>query len=580
MSAPEDAQLADYMGVLRRRGWLIIVVAVIGLLGGVGYYKLAHKVYTGSASVYVTAATGGAASQVANSRTTGTVNLDTEAQVVQSVTVAQAAAKLLHSPETPQQLIKRVNVTVPANSQVLTISCQARSAVTAARCAESFAQAYLSYSSSSTITAVNGQISALQSRISALESASAKLAIEVSSLPGNSPQRASAAEQLRSDRGQLGSLNNQVALLIAQRANPSAGSIISNATPPQSATSPKALLVIPSGLLIGLLVGLTLAYIVDRRDRRIRGPRDLTKLSVPVLMSLPGEKPAPELAIASPRSQTGLAFAGMAHMLTGTLDAGTHVILVSGVSGGYGNSLVAANLAVALSRNQPDVTLICADLENSRIPEMLRVPSAPGLTDLLTSHAPPGDAGQRVAAAPRLRVITPGSGAGTDAEDLPQDAMERMLARLRVNARWTVVEGPPVTSGPDAYTLAYVADTVILVAELPGTRSDEVLDSIEHLDRIGASVLGTALVASPREQPPDRARAAGEESALREESAGAGAMTPGESAGAGGAERTAGAENADLPPADEPAGAGVDENATASIHWRTSDESPSSLPRG
>ena len=482
MSAPEDAQLADYTGVLRRRGWLIVLVAVIGLLGSAGYYKLAHKVYTGSASVFVTA-TSGTANQVANARTTGTVNLDTEAQVVQSVAVAQAAAKLLHSPETPQQLIKRVTVTVPANSQVLTISCEARSAATAAKCAESFAKAYLNYSSSSNITAVNGQISALQSRITGLESASARLSPR-SGQPAHQLTTAGLRrEELNSDGSQLRALNNQVALLIAQRANPSAGSIISNATPPQSATSPKALLVIPSGLLIGLLAGMILAYFVDRRDRRIRGPRDLTELSVPVLMSLPLNKPAPQVAIASRRSQTGLAFAGMAHMLTGTLDAGTHVILVSGVSGGYGNSLVAANLAVALSRNQPDVTLICADLENSRIAEMLRVPSAPGLTDLLASHAPPGDAGLRVAAAPRLHVITPGSGAVTDAEDLPQDAMERLLMRLRVTARWIVVEGPPVTSGPDAYTLAYLADTVILVAELPETRSDDVLDSIEHLEQ-------------------------------------------------------------------------------------------------
>jgi capsular polysaccharide biosynthesis protein len=579
MSAPEDAQLADYTGVLRRRGWLIVVVAVIGLLGSVGYYKLAHKVYTGSASVFVTA-TSGTANQVANARTTGTVNLDTEAQVVQSVAVAQAAAKLLHSPETPQQLIKRVTVTVPANSQVLTISCEARSAVTAARCAQSFAEAYLNYSSSSTITAVNGQISALQSRISGLESASAKLALEVGSLPSNSPERASAAEQLSSDRSQLKALNNQVALLITQRANPSAGSIISNATPPQSATSPKALLVVPSGLLIGLLAGMILAYIVDRRDRRIRGPRDLTQLSVPVLISLPRKKPALQLAIASRRSPTGLAFAGMAHMLTGTLDPGTHVILVSGVSGGSGNSLVAANLAVALSRNQPDVTLICADLENSRIPEMLRVPSVPGLTDLLASHAPPGDAGLRAAAAPRLHVITPGSGAVTDAEDLPQDGMERLLMRLRVSARWIVVEGPPVTSGPDAYTLAYLADTVILVAELPGTRSDDVLDSIEHLEQIGATVLGTALLASPQEQPPDRAWVSGEEVAFRE-LAGDPAIAPSGAGGAGGSARPVDADDAeDAAPADQPAPVRVDENATVSVHWSKPEESPSRLPRG
>ena len=34
---------------------------------------------------------------MANGRTTGAVNLDTQAQVVQSTAVAQAAAKLMHS---------------------------------------------------------------------------------------------------------------------------------------------------------------------------------------------------------------------------------------------------------------------------------------------------------------------------------------------------------------------------------------------------------------------------------------------------------------------------------------------------
>jgi uncharacterized protein involved in exopolysaccharide biosynthesis len=97
--APEgdDLQLADYAGVLRRRWWLVVVFAVIGILGSIGYYAKAHKVYVATASVYVTA-TSATANQVADGRTSGAVNLDTEAQVVQSATVAQAAAKLMHSP--------------------------------------------------------------------------------------------------------------------------------------------------------------------------------------------------------------------------------------------------------------------------------------------------------------------------------------------------------------------------------------------------------------------------------------------------------------------------------------------------
>jgi len=499
--AHDDLQLADYAAVLRRRWWLIFALAVIGTLASIGYFKISHKVYIATASVYVTAS-GGTANQVAGGRTTGAVNLDTEAQVVQSVTVAQAAAKLMHATDTLPQLIKRVSVTVPANSQVLAISCQASSAPVAASCAQSFAQAFLSYTSSSTTASANSQISALQSKISALESASAKLTVEVGSLPDNSPQRAAAQEQLNSDQGQLSSLNSQVAQLTAELTNPSGGSIISNAIPPSSASSPKPLLILPSGLLAGLLIGLILSFVVDRRDRRVRSPRDLEKINVPVLMSLLQKRSAVELAIASPRSQVGRDFSGLAHLLTSSLGNGSHVILVTGASVGNGVSLVAANLAVSLSRNQPDVTLVCADLEGSVIPAMLGLPSGPGLTDLLATRSPTGDAGEQVAVAPRLRVITPGSAAGIGAEDLQQDAVERLMASLRSMARWIIVEAPSVTSGPDAYTLAQTADTAILVVELSRTRSDQVLDSVEYLDRMGASVFGAALLRSPRAPVP------------------------------------------------------------------------------
>jgi capsular polysaccharide biosynthesis protein/Mrp family chromosome partitioning ATPase len=490
-------RLADYTGTLRRRWWVIVVVAIVGTLGAVGYFMTAHKVYTATASVYVTASSSGTAGQLANSRTTSTINLDTEAQVVQSATVAQAADKLMHSTDNVQLLLHRVSVTVPANSQVLAISCEASSPDGAASCAQAFAQAYLNYSSSTTTASIKSQLTTLQSTTSTLESGSAKLKVAIANLPDNSPQRASDSEQLTSDQNQLGSLNGQIATLTANLANPSGGSIISNATPPLTATSPKALLIIPSGLLGGLLIGLVIAYLVDRRHRRIRRPDDVTRLNVPVLMSLPLRKFTPELAIADHRSPTGRSFSELAHMLTGSLGGGSHVILVTGSAPGHGASLVAANLAAALSRHQPDVTLVCGDLEGSVIAQMAGVPSGRGLTDVLAGDVPAEAVGRHPAAAPRLTVITPGT-AETEAEDLRQDAVKHLLDGLPGEDRWVIVEAAPVTSGPDVYTLALTADAAILVAETPGTHSDQVLDSVEHLDKMGTTVLGAVLLPSPR----------------------------------------------------------------------------------
>jgi capsular polysaccharide biosynthesis protein/Mrp family chromosome partitioning ATPase len=539
-------RLADYTGVLRRRWWLIVAVTVIATVGAVGYFKTAHKIYTATALVYVTGSSSGTAGQVANSRTTSTVNLDTEAQVVQSATVAQAADKLMHSTDNVQRLLSRVNVTVPANSQVLSISCEASTPDDAASCAQAFAQAYLNYSSNSTTASIKSQITALQSNISTLESGSAKLKVAIANLPANSPQRASDNEELTSDHSQLGSLNGQIATLTANLADPSGGSIISNATPPLTATSPKALLIIPSGLLGGLLIGLVLAYLVDRKDRRIREPGDVTRLNVPVLMSLPLRKFTPELAIADHRSPTGRSFAELAHTLTGSLGAGSHVILVTGSAPGHGASMVAANLAAALSRHQPDVTLVCGDLEGSVVALMAGVRSGRGLTDVLAGDVPAEGVGWHPAAAPRLTVITPGT-ARIGAEDLRQDAVEELLNGLRGEDRWVVIEAAPVTSGPDVYTLALAADAAILVAETPGTHSKQVLDSVEHLDKMGATVLGAVLLPTPRSTGQEPASIVAAKGRVQLEHRSATALTAGDTAPetdpeAGVSDRSAGEE--------------------------------------
>ena len=519
-SGPEDPRLTDYADVLRHWWWIVVAVAIIGTAAAAGYLRAAPKAYTASASVYVTA-TSASVNQVANGRTTGAVNLDTQAQVVQSTAVAQAAARLMHATDPAGRLLSQVSVTVPANSQVLLISCEARAAIRAASCAQAFAQAYLTYTAASATAAATSQLSALQSRISSLQSTSAKLTIELSSLPANSSPRATAQEQLRSDHSLLSLLNSQAGQVTAALADPSGGSVISNAIPPSRPASPQPLLVLSSGLLGGLLVGLVLAFLADRRDRRVRRRRDLDKLDVPVLMDLPPENFGPDLSIAVPRSPAGRDFAGLAHELTGLLGAGHHVVMVTGASAGYGASLVAANLAAALSRSQPDVTLVCANLAASAVPSLTGLAAGPGLTDMLDGGLPAAEAGQRVPGAPRLRLILPGTAAGSAADDLPLDAMQRQVAELSGTARWVILEAPPARSGPDASTLARVAGAAILIVEVPRTRIghlrvprtgighlrvpptriSHVRDSVRRLGKLGVPVLGVVLLPAPGAPP-------------------------------------------------------------------------------
>ena len=115
---------------------------VLGLLAAGAYVAAAPKVYTASTSVYVTA-TAANSSQVTGGRTSGAVDMDSEAQLVQSTNVATLARQMLRSNLTETQLRKKISVTVPANSQVLQIACHAPTPDAAATCANDFAKAFL-----------------------------------------------------------------------------------------------------------------------------------------------------------------------------------------------------------------------------------------------------------------------------------------------------------------------------------------------------------------------------------------------------------------------------------------------------
>src|SRR5579875_1608741 len=177
-----DVEPGDYLGVLRRRWWIVIGLVILGAAGAVGYLKVAHKEYTATASVYV------------------------QATGVQAISVATIAAHTLHA-SSPTALSSHVSVTVPANSQVLQISCTQHTAADAAACAQAFANAYLKNRSATATGQLNATLATLRSQVAPLQRDVAKLTAKIAALPSNSPQEATAKAQLNSDQSQLSALN-------------------------------------------------------------------------------------------------------------------------------------------------------------------------------------------------------------------------------------------------------------------------------------------------------------------------------------------------------------------------------------
>jgi polysaccharide biosynthesis transport protein len=507
---PDSFEVTDYLGVLRRRGWIAFALACVGAVLAVAYVSVAPKTYMATASVYVTP---NAANEnvVAGSRTTGSsVNMDNEAQIVQSNTVADVAARTLDGGLTPAQLIKQISATVPANTSVLNIGCAAPSPDGAAACAQAFAQAYLTARHTTAVDKIGSQLSQEQAKATRLEARTVSLHHQIQSLPANSTALAHANLDLKGVGAELAALRADISNLGANT-NTSAGYVITAAVPPHAASSPKPLLYLPSGLLAGLLAGLVGAFALDRRDDRIHAARDVERfLGLPVLFSLPQKQISPQTAIVSARSRTGRAYTELAQAVASSLGEGNHVLMVAGTSTGPSASVVAANLAATLARTRAEVILVCADLRDAVTAALLGVGDARGLAEILAGTATVSEVARQTAEVPRLRVITPGVDTTAALNHMQHDASRRLVAELQRDARYVIIDAQATGEGTDTFSLAEFADAALVVVELEKTRQSEAADSVRRLDRMHTAVLGAAVLPSirrPKAGQPVAARA-------------------------------------------------------------------------
>src|SRR5215467_10825044 len=518
---PDSFEAADYIGVLRRRWWIVLGCTIVGLAVAFGYLTIAPKTYTATASVNVVPTAADQSNVVAGSRTNGaTVNLDTEAQVVQSTTVAAIAGKTMHSPLTPWALAQQVKVTVPPNSSILNVSCTASTPEGAATCANAFAKTYLQNRSQSATSYVNQQLAKLQQKINTLNNAQAALSTKINALPKNSPTRAADVAQKKTDQAQGAKLTQQYATTSGLAAQTNGGSVITPATPPGKPSSPKKLLILPSGLVAGLLIGLVLAFLADRRDRRIHNATHVERLlDLPVLLDLPPGAFGREVSIASPRSKTGQEFTDLAHGVAAALGEGNHVVFVAAATPGPAGSVVAANLAVTLARTHSEVVLVCANMNSTVAPKLLGLGEGEGLAELIAGSATVRDVVQGPAGMPGLWVITPGADPSLAFYHLQHDTGRALTSQLRRDARYVIIEAQAADDGADTFALGEFADAAVVTIEVARTTKTEAADCVRRLRQLRTPVLGAAVlpalgrriaVRPPRQAPPRPSTGPGE----------------------------------------------------------------------
>ncbi|WP_405101712.1 lipopolysaccharide biosynthesis protein [Micromonospora sp. NBC_01412] len=474
-----------YLEWLRRRWWILVVAALLGAGAGMLVSQVQTRTYVSTTSLLVR--------QVGQDANPGAkVNLDTEAQVVRSLVVAERARALLKTTIPPEDLVRSLSVTVPPNSQVLQIVYEAQSPEAAQAGSHAFAQAYLDLRLATATRSLENETTALKQQITETNKQLAAVAGKIAGTPSNSAERARAEADRNVLTNQLASLNSRLSPLLSIALDP--GEIISDAALPRKPSSPNTTLNLASGLGAGLLFGIVVALVLDRLDTRVRRGRDVAdRLGLPMLLELP---PRPTgLTVLPAAHEVSRELGRLRNVLQSTMPESRpgrgRLLLLTDTSPGPAAGFVVGNLAAAYARTGAQVAVVTTKPDSPLAGMLGGIQPRHTLADVLRHDVSALTALTPAPGLNQLRVLFPGN---LDTEvELPVATMLEILAELAARFDHVLIETAQPTAAVEAQALARHVDGVILVVEGGQTRSSEITAAMRQFEQVDAPVLGAVL---------------------------------------------------------------------------------------
>ena len=169
---------------------------------------------------------------------------------------------------------------------------------------------------------------------------------------------------------------------------------------------------------------------------------------------------------------------------------GAQVLVVTSAASGEGKSLTAVNLSLALSRSMEGrVLLLDGDLRRPQVHKCLNLNTKEGFSDLLLR--PDDDISRYVSKIGNLYIMPGGTEVASPVSLLASRRTAELLARLRKEFRFIVVDSPPIMPVADAHIFAGLADGVVLIVRARQTQRELFQRAVESLS--ASNTLGLVL---------------------------------------------------------------------------------------
>lgn len=479
-----ELDLERVLRVLRRR-WAIIVACTL-ILGAAafGYTQLQTKQYTATASVLF----GDTGIQQQASGLSGQPSTDPNVASATNVLLlrlgptAAATAREIGHGLTEKQVSDVISVAPQGQSDIVSVAATSPSPRLANRIANDFVQQFIAARTKADVQTITQARNLVQGQYSSL-----------------SPlQRHGALGQALADRAE--------SLRVLASLQTGDVQLVQAAGIPTSPSSPKVALDTLAGLAAGLLLGVILAFVLERLDRRLHKLDDIEEAFGFSVLGHIQEAPA----FAKPRFDAGEplrlpheaeAFRMLrAHLRYYNVDRDIRTILVTSISPGDGKTTIAHNLAEAAASMGTSTLLVEADLRRPQLSKHYGIKGAPGLSDVLISHDIVDKAIQQVSIAglrtngthteAALDVLVAGPPPPNPSELLESTAMQNLLDWAATQYELVIIDAPPAAVVSDAIPLVARVSGVLVVSRLGRNTRDSARRFQKTLKSLGAPVLG------------------------------------------------------------------------------------------
>jgi capsular exopolysaccharide synthesis family protein len=500
----ETVRLEDYVRIARERAWIIVLsIAVVAVIALYMSYTTTPLYSTSARLVYqkndLELAVSGIGLNVYDydkDRSIATA----VAAIKNSETMAEAVKTALDTELQPSTLRGMVSVSVGEGSDLVDISAVSTDAQEAAKVANAYALEFIIYRQNADRATVAAASAVVKTQLDSLSQ-----------------------EDLQGDYGLI--LREKLETLrILEAMQDGRFTLMREAAVPGSPYTPQTKRNLILAVVVGLVLGIGLAFLVEYLDKRIKDEKSLERASgLPVLASIPAVGGKWKSAKKGERSAEVIGFEGSSSVLLESFrtlrsslqyfetDEGPRTLLITSGLPQEGKTVTTVNLAISLALSGQRAIVLEADLRKPMIHKYLNLDNKVGLSSVLSGQSSIAGAMQLVLMEDflpesarkahgenidtgilrkNLYCVTSGPLPPNPAELLASTRMANVIKELKQLCDFLLIDTPPVLPVSDALTLATEADAVIVTARLHSSTREEMGEVRNLIDRAGIRVIG------------------------------------------------------------------------------------------